>query len=443
MFSCFAGRLLIGAVFLPGFIATAQDTLAVSLDKVFLLAEQASSQIRMGQLRSERAEAVMGERRNAMLPTAEFSASAGYLSNVGVIGMGTMPSGFYDMPHFSNSYALQANLVVYGGGRKRTDIGIAALERDMAALDAVRDRQDVRLILAGYHLDLYQLYQQREVYNFTIDMSRALLQKIANRYESGAALKSDKIRNELLVSSFELALTRVEDRIAITNYNLIILLNLPASTIVKPDGLNEMDAGVQQLLLVANNTSLETVALRNNPELNKALAVISIADKRLQQVRSTLLPEVSVFASASMARPYTFDIPAKDIYANTNIIGLRLNLPVSSLYLFGKKRDIAQKDIAIASLSAELAEQALKREVNSRTILLRQSIAQLETLYKQQELAGENYRRITDSYMEQLALNTEVMDATSQKLDADLRISQAMAEILFNYYQLRKALGNL
>lgn len=418
-----------------------QDSLHLSISILFELALERNKDIKLSTAYLSRAHSVVQDKKNSKLPLVGFSASAGYLSDVGVLGLGTMPTGYYAMPHFSNSFSLQASLLLYSGGRLRTDIDIALLERNLAALQIDKDIQAVKLILVGYYLDLYQLYQQQKVYENNIAISTELLEKVSTRYQTGVALKSDKIRNELMVSTFKLALSRLLEQIEIVNNNLLATLSLPDNTIIVPNTEIKIPDKITQLLSVSGYVQLNS--LNNNIELRALEIKNGIAEEKLKAVRAINLPEVSLFLSGALNRPYTFDIPAKDIYANTNAIGVKVNIPISNLYLSKKKIEIASTDIEISRLSKKQTEEHVNRDLKNDYIKYREAYRQLSTLYKQQELADENYRRITENYMEQLALNTEVMDASNQKLEADLLVSQAKVEIIFNYYKLLKTLGEL
>jgi outer membrane protein TolC len=419
-----------------------QDSLKISLAELFKMADVGNKQIKLSNALLERSQLTVRDKKNDRLPTVGVNGSVGYLTNVGVIGLGTMNSGFYDMPHFSNSYALQAGLVLYSGGKITTAIDMAKIENRIAGLDLIKDSQSIRLVLTGYFLDLYKGYNQKKVFEKNITLGRDLLKKINNRYQLGTALKSDLIRNELLVSTYELALSKLKDRIAITNYTITSMLALNKGTVLIPQAVETPKASAELVL----NDSIEKVintALAGNADYQKYELRVALAQKKKQQVKSSDYPQIELFVNSTFARPYTFDIPAKDIYAYNNAIGLRVNYSLSNLYQSGRKKDIAQSDIGIATLTQELAKESLSREVNSGFINLKQSFNQLNTLYKQQELAQENYKRIADSYLEQLTLNTEVTDASNQRLEADLRVTDAQAEILFNYFQLLKSLGQL
>lgn len=423
-----------------GAFAATGDSLHLSLDSLFKMASETNRQIRLSVAGYERASAALDDKRNSRLPQVDFSASAGYLSDVGVVGLGTMPSGIYPMPHFANSYGVQASWLLYSGGRISASIDIAGLEQKAAGLNVEKSRQEVRLVLAGYYLDLYQLYRQRDVYRQNLALSEALLDRITDRYQSGIALRSDQLRNELLISTYKLALSKLQDRVRIINYNLVEMLALPEDTQIVPDiGTGEQlpDA------FPADITQLKAQAVADHPETLTAGLAVDIAGKKLRLARSANYPEVSVFATNAFNRPYAFDIPAKDIYANNNSIGLKITYSLGGLYANPAKVKLAKKEQQMAKVALSVAEEARRRDVNSAAILYRQAIDQMETFYKQQDLANENYRRITDNYLEQLALNTEVMDASNQKLSADLQIMQGRAQMAFAYYQLLKSLGKL
>lgn len=59
------------------------------------------------------------------------------------------------------------------------------------------------------------------------------------------------------------------------------------------------------------------------------------------------------------------------------------------------------------------------------------------------ELATENYGVIENRYLNDLALITDMLDASNAKLSAELDVANARINVLFNYYRLMKAAGNL
>ena len=50
---------------------------------------------------------------------------------------------------------------------------------------------------------------------------------------------------------------------------------------------------------------------------------------------------------------------------------------------------------------------------------------------------------IENRYLNDLALITDMLDASNAKLSAELDVANARINVLFNYYRLMKAAGNL
>ena len=68
---------------------------------------------------------------------------------------------------------------------------------------------------------------------------------------------------------------------------------------------------------------------------------------------------------------------------------------------------------------------------------------QLVTRKKNVELAGQNYTVIANRYKNELALITDMLDASNAKLSAEVQLANAQIDIAFNYYKLLYLTGTL
>jgi len=82
-------------------------------------------------------------------------------------------------------------------------------------------------------------------------------------------------------------------------------------------------------------------------------------------------------------------------------------------------------------LSAE--KQPIKLSWRKIECLLKLSVKQAE----------ENYRIMQNRYLNQLAILTDLLDANSVRLNAELQLTSARTRVIYTYYQLERACGRL
>jgi outer membrane protein len=424
-------------------IANAQvsvaDSLHVSLFSLFEIAKQNGKELKLAKTANDVANADYENVKTLTLPSIKVEATAGYAGNVGVIGLGNMASGFYPQPHFANSYSAEASLMIFSGGRIKNNIDQAALRQKLSEMNFLTADQEIKLLIAGYYLELETLLKQRKVYQQNIEQSRLLLQKIKFRYESGVVLKSDYTRNDLLVANMELSLLKLNNRITILNDRLTEILDLPDYTVIVPAN-NSYPSFAESA--VDTKERIHT-AESNNPDLKIALTDIEIEQKTVGLAKSERLPSLSLYASNGLQRPFVYDLPAVDIYYNIWSAGLKLSYNVSGLYTNSKKIKAATARLSQAQASKDLTLEKVHLAVKEANVRYRQSIDELAAMRKELQLASENYRRIINGYNQQLALITEVMDASNAKLAAELQLENAQSNIAFTYYQLLRTTGKL
>ena len=333
------GLGLLAMLFYGVHIKAQTDTLRVNTQELFRLAESQSTQLKLSKLAMEESVTKTADAKTAQLPMLEAEASAGYISNIGVLGLNSgMPDGWYPMPHFSNSFGIQAAYLLYSGGKIKNAISMSEVQQEIAKLNYEKSAQDIRLILAGYLLDIHTMMQQRKVYESNISQSKLLLKKIENRYKAGLVLKSDYVRNELLVANFELALLKLNNRIKIWNNRIVETLNLPEGTIVIPEEQNNVLVAVQDSEL----KHLKSEAISNNPSTRISQLNSSLAEKNIKMTKANELPTIALYAANDFNRPFIYDIPALDIYANIFTAGVKISYNIGSLYNNKHRKQLAQ-----------------------------------------------------------------------------------------------------
>jgi outer membrane protein TolC len=70
-----------------------------------------------------------------------------------------------------------------------------------------------------------------------------------------------------------------------------------------------------------------------------------------------------------------------------------------------------------------------------------EAIEHVTTQKKNVELASENYRIVERRYNNDLSLLTDMLDASTSKIDAEMRLVNAQVDVLYYYFQLKYLSG--
>lgn len=192
--------LLSQALWLP--VVEAQERV-MSLDQMFAYADSLNSTIKISRLGIEESKANEEVARNAYLPAMEASVSVSYNGD-GYIMDRNFANGFpVDIPSFGNNFKVEVNQVIFAGGAIRSAVRISEIGTELAELDAIRNRNEVRFLIAGNYIELCKLANQKKVLQENISLARTVAEVMQSRVDNGAALKTDITRIELMIKNLE------------------------------------------------------------------------------------------------------------------------------------------------------------------------------------------------------------------------------------------------
>lgn len=133
----------------------------------------------------------------------------------------------------------------------------------------------------------------------------------------------------------------------------------------------------------------------------------------------------------------TIEVPVLDRNFNYWYVGIGLKYDLSSLFKSGKKIRKARLDVRRAQETRQLSVERTENAVQEGYVNFMTSFTDLCTREKSVELADENYAVISNRYENGLALLTEMLDAGSMKLSADLALENARINVVYNYYKMK------
>ena len=99
--------------------------------------------------------------------------------------------------------------------------------------------------------------------------------------------------------------------------------------------------------------------------------------------------------------------------------------------------------IVSASAAIEQKKQKIRMEVRTAFLRHKEALQEVEALKLSVRQAQENYRIMQNRYLNQLAILTDLLDANSVLLNAELQLTNARTHVIYTYYQLQKACGRL
>lgn len=371
------------------------------------------------------------------LPTITASTTQFYLGNVLAIDKDFSNSTTIQMPHYGSTYGVQATQLIFKGGLVNKSIELAGLREQLSELDLEKNKQDVKFLVISNYLDVYKIINQQSVFENNKKLAQQRLKNINDFYKQGMVTRNEVIRGELAIKNLDQGILTLANNRKILNYNLNIGLGLPADTEIIPvENLENKESGIGKDYYL--NLAHET-----NPQLKSAKTNIDVADKNIEIIKTDRMPTLSGFGGYSVQRPITNRNPVVDMYANGWQGGISLSYNIDNLYKTKEKVKLGelQKDQANDALT--LTQQNIDMNVNASYVKYQESIQQADILNDAKKLAEENYKITEAKYLNQLAVQVEMIDAQNQKLQSELDFANAEINVLYQYYNVLKSTGTL
>ena len=428
-------------------VVKAQTERKMTVDELFQLVESNSKTLRQEKISVEFAKKGIEAARSARLP--ELTASASVSMNGDVVMMDrdfTNAHGFA-APRWGNSLALEAQQVVYAGGAIDAGIALATLQHQQAQVDEQQRRQQQRFLALGQYLEIFKLKNREQVVRQNIDLTQRLINDIKAKHEQGMALKNDVTRYELQMETLRLSLKKLQDQRGILNHQLCNQLGIDGEIIpsLTTDPMPEQSSPIRSLSPKGEGSEMswQNRALTTAPSIQKAEIGQKIASQQLRLAKSEMRPKVAMVAADNFNGPFTYDIPPIDKNFNFWYVGVGVKYPISSLFKQTKKVQQARIHTRQAEQSYTVAAEQLNNQVQQAYTYYLQAFVELETQQKSVQLAQQNYQVVNDRYLSQLALITDMIDASNIKLDAELKEVDARIGIIFAYYKLKYIAGQI
>ena len=416
--------------------AFAQQNLTI--DELFDRVETSSVMLQTQKTGLEIADKEIEVAKSKRLPDINAQLSLSYIGNVLLTDRDFSNAMGQSSPHYGNSFALDAKQVVYAGGAVNAGIRLAELGRQQAEVGVRLTRQQVRFIALGQYLELYKIDNRLKVYEQNIKLTEQLINDIKAKQQQGMALKNDITRYELQMESLKLGQTSLRNSRSILNHQLCNTLGMAEDQQIIPDAsLAEQTYGKEgEAYWQQHSASI-------SPLMEQSSLNIQISKQKEKLARSEMLPKVAFVAADNFNGPITFELPPIDKNLNVWYVGVGVNYSLSSLFKNNKRVHQAAIETRQAEENHALQAEQLNNSVQEAYVQYLQTYVELETQQKSVELARQNYDVMNARYLSQLALVTDMVDASNLRLNAELQEVDARISIVYAYYRMKYVAGEI
>lgn len=417
---------------------TAQTTRQLTISEMFGLLEHANRSIRASQTSVEVAREGVKSARSQRLPDINARLSASFIGNVLLMDRDFSEVHGLHSPHLGNQFVVDAQQTIYAGGAIDAGVRLSELGLEKAELATDLTRQQQRLLVLGQYLDLEKLAHRERVLQSNIELTECLIAHIEERHQQGVALKNDITRYELQMETLRLNLTKLRNQRSVISHQLCNALGIEGDVALEPaDDVSAMTFSQD------GEAHWQQSAAVNSLQLRLATVDERLSGQQERLARSAMLPKVALVASNDFNGPITFELPPINKNLNVWYVGVGVSYPLSSLFKNNKRVRQAQLETRQATERKAVAQELLNNQMQAAWVAYQQSYVELETQQKSVELARENYEVVNNRYLNQLALVTDMLDASSMRLDAELAEADARINIAYAYYKMKFIAGEL
>lgn len=393
------------------------------------------------QLKADRIEEIISndQQKTAYtnrLPTVQIGATAGVIGQPVVFQRGLAHPTRPDVPNWSQNYNIELTQPLYQGGKIHHTIRKTDIQKQIASLSTANDEAGIKLALLEQYMELFSYYKEREVLARNIEESERRLKDISRMKKEGLVTRNDEIRSELQLTNDRLAYREAENSISIASQQLDILLGLDESLLIVPDST--------LLYTTVDLRDYETyvqLAYENYPGMQIARQNTRLAQNDIKLTKANYLPNLLLHAGNTLARPLSSTMA--DLYNNNWNIALSLSYNLSSLYQNKHRMHEVKQIVRLRQNAEEQLMQDIRINVRASFTRHKEALDRVEALKLSVRQAEENYRIVQNRYLNQLSILTDLLDASSVRLTAELQLTVARSQTIYTYYELQRACGNL
>jgi len=413
---------------------SAQEKRTISLEEAVKLGIQNSKYLKVDQAQIEESTANLLAAKNRQLPELTVSGSYLYLPlepNVNLKIPGLAGGG----PKVSNVLYGSANVSVpiYSGGRIKYGIKSAEYLVEASKLNSENDKNAIAYNISQAYNNLFKANEVVKLLKENLTSSQKRDQSFIKLENNGVIARNDRLKAQLQTSNIELQLMEAENNYSIANINMDLLLGLPDNTEIEVDsnyiGEDDLTKPDNYYLNLARESRNDLKALdyqRRAAELGSKSA------------KAENLPSLA-FTGGYVAA----DIPKLLTITNAVNVGVGIQYNLSNIW---------KKNSSYVQAKAKEQELAANNDLLNDNITLEVrrdyqndlfAHKKIDVYQRALEQAEENYRITLNKYNAGLETITNLLDADTAKITANVNVVTSKADAALAHKKLLQTTGTI
>ena len=373
----------------------------------------------------------------AFLPTASTSYSATHYDDLASTGRSQQIRGNGKRFHGQNQYVWQTQVSqpLFTGGKNRANYLLAQLGVESAAIQKIQTREDLMLSVKQAYYSILATEKALEVARTSVVNLESHLNVAQNFYDVGMVPKNQVLEAEVELAKAVQEQTTLNRDLQVARTRMNILLRQPVENPIRVVDIlkyTPFPMSMEQCL---------SVSLAESPEIKLGRTQVEASAKNVDVARSGYYPEVGMtFTNNSQGNTAKAHGGWSNNDAGWNVAA------VASFNFWEWGRTKAQVEKSKVELNRSIndltrLEDNTKLEVTSNYQELISAGKNIDVSAKAVVSATEDLRMVKERYLEQVATNTEVLDAQTRYSNAQYDHYQALYNYNLAWATLERSLG--
>lgn len=412
-----------------------QEVKVVSLEECIKIGIDNSKTLKISGSKIVSAKERLNEIKTAQLPTLRLNGSYSRLSPVDPFQIGSMQIS----PSILNNYSARLTLSqpLFTGNRLSSNTELTEFNSLAAETDFSKDKNQLVLDIKVAYWNYAKSLRVKETIEKNIIQVKSRMQDLENLYNNGLATNNEVLKVRVQLSNFEILLLDAANNIDISLYNLNNILGIPVNTRLEPKAIIELKQPE-----IPKLEELIKASKQNRSDLKSLDYRIKSGEAGITLSKAGWYPQLNFTANYLYANPNSRIFPSVEKFKGTWDLGITLSYDIWNWKLTSYQTKQAEANLEQTRIAKELTENNIDLEVSQNYKSLLSVTAKMKLTKETVEQAKENYRVTNEKYKSGLLLNSEVVDAETSLLLAEINNITTIADYLIVIARLEKSIEN-